>query len=37
MEDIDRAINAFEDSLNDISSGKAKLEGKIIQPAFRRL
>lgn len=35
--DIDIALNAFEDSLRVIKSGKVELEGQLIEPAFKRL
>jgi len=34
--DIDRTLEAFENVLNSIESGKTILEGEIGQPAFRR-
>ena len=36
-EDIDKALNAFEDALEKIRSGQVELEGSVVQPAFKRL
>jgi len=37
QEDIDKTLSAIERTLEDIRTDKVKLEGGIVQPAFRRL